>query len=201
MPRQKFNNETSLNYHELMTHTASEFAAGRGATLQPSASEQKKLPPKIREKRKEEFAPQKFNVSSSDSDSEDDSKHLSLAHISRSVQRMSGSKSKQEIKKVSEAPAPTPPAKQVKQASKVVPKAARTEKEKQSCDKCKKKFSDNLALEYHKITFHVENVPRKIKPKTEIVKPDAASQKEKEQGIKRKSSLINIQTKFYLNSP
>ena len=86
---------------------------------------------------------------SSDSDSDNESKHLSLKHISNSVKRISEEKQRN-----------------VKKFPKLKPKISESESEQEvkkvkktklECEKCKKKFSTSVALEYHRITFHVES--------------------------------------------
>ena len=81
---------------------------------------------------------------SSDSDSDNDSRHLSLKHISNSVKRITESQKKLKQKNQSETET------ELKVTKKPPTKA------KLECEVCRKKFKDPLAFEYHKITFHVQ---------------------------------------------
>ena len=107
---------------------------------------------------------------SSDSDSDNESRHLSLKHISNSVKRISEEKQKNVQK--------FPKLKPKVSESESEQEAKKTPKTKQECDKCKKKFSNSMALEYHKITFHVTS---------EASSPSAAENKTGEKAKKRKS--------------
>ena len=139
----KFKNETSLNYHS-MFHTAEEkpsetpsstTSAPVSSVPTPSLPTPVKPTPKL--------GPVSCN--SSDSDSDNDSRHLSLKHISNSVKRISESQKKLKLKRQSE--------------SETEPKIAKKPPAKflLECEKCKKKFKDSLAFEYHKITFHIQS--------------------------------------------
>ena len=81
---------------------------------------------------------------SSDSDSDNESKHLSLKHISNSVKRITESQKKLKLKNQFETG--TEP-----EVNKNPPAKIKLE-----CEICRKKFKDPLAFEYHKITFHVQ---------------------------------------------
>ena len=128
----KFKNETSLNYHA-MFHTDS--------TPEPKPQPVKPSKP----------------ADSSDSDSDNDSKHLSLKHISNSVKRLT------QNQKITPKPQQQqkPPQQQQQQKpiqqQEIKPQPVKKDvKSRRECEKCKKKFKDQMAYEYHKITFHVE---------------------------------------------
>ena len=87
---------------------------------------------------------------SSDSDSDNDSKHLSLKHISNSVKRITESQKKLKLKNQSET-------EMEPETSKNPPAKIKLE-----CESCRKKFKDSLTFEYHKITCpHLSHVQGK----------------------------------------
>ena len=81
----KFKNETSLNYHS-MFHT-SEEKSPYTEPAKPTKSSDKDVKNDIRSHSKIQHTSNSYD--SSDSDSDDDSRHLSLKHISNSVKRHS----------------------------------------------------------------------------------------------------------------
>lgn len=174
--KKKFKNLTSLNYHE-MFHTQEERDEVLGAPAhkpvaeadsgEESDSEEetfkkikvKKNRPKDGHKSKPQPAKvtdKRLSEASEDSDNACDSNYLSLKHISMSIKKQDerrGARPQDLLPKPTAIKAEakrtgTPPARKVKF----------------TCDQCKKKFSDALAMEYHKITFHVDCSPPSPKP-------------------------------------
>ena len=162
----KFKNETSLNYHQ-MFHTNDEIPL-TNKTLSTSKPVKKTGGSQASHRSKEDKKPSRSaSFDSSDSDSDNESRHLSLKHISNSVKRISEEKQKN-----------------VKKFPKMKPKISESESEvevkkmtkvKLECENCRKKFSSAMALEYHKITFHVgdessHSGEKKIKGKQPVTK-------------------------------
>ena len=137
-----------------------------------------------------------MSYDSSDSDSDDDSKHLSLKHISNSVkrftennkkmrQKQSESESDMDLNSVKRFTENNKKLKQKQSESESDAELKKpTQKSKFECEKCKKKFKDSMAYEYHKISFHVESdlspLPKEIK--------SAKADEKREKPKKRKSS-------------
>ena len=140
----KFKNETSLNYHS-MFHTTeekpSEPTSSAKTTTAPTAMSSVVLSTTSMPS----SASKPVTYDSSDSDSDNDSRHLSLKHISNSVKRITESQKK--MKPNNQTETLTDPK---------VAKKSPAVKTKLECEICKKKFKDPLAFEYHKITFHVQ---------------------------------------------
>ena len=171
----KFKNETSLNYHS-MFHTSEEKSPSIIEPPKYSKSLEKDAKIDIRSQNKTQNTSAMFV--SSDSDSDDDSRHLSLKHISNSVKRHSTSSTvlkKLEIEV------------KAKPVSKIVVQKPETDIKKKvskfECEKCKKKFKDPMTLEYHKITFHVEK-SSPVSPSTKST--PIASSSDGEKAKKRK---------------
>merc|ERR1712130_795298 len=123
-------------------------------------------------------------MGSEDSDNACDSNYLSLKHISMSIKKQDERRGAKDLSSIpkpmqkqtdvtqhpkvqiepeekpkapSQKPEPKPVSKQKAKAATSEPLSSK--KVKLTCDQCKKKFSEIMALEYHKITFHAEVAP------------------------------------------
>jgi len=155
--KKKFKTPSQLSYHE-MYHTADEYKQVR----EEAAAESK---PPSRE---------------SISDSADEVKEKSRPKPKTS--RKQSKPEKNPMEKLPEAVQNSPAA---PKTPVVANNFAQGGKKKVSCEKCKKKFSDSMTLEYHKITFHAIVVKPKAGPKSrEFVDDSSDSETENPKTVK-----------------
>ena len=159
-----------------MFHTADEKPSEPASSATTTTAQVSSVTPSITSLPSSTSKPASYD--SSDSDSDNDSRHLSLKHISNSVKRITESQKK--LKQKNQPETETEP-----KVTKKPPIKAKLE-----CEVCRKKFKDPLAFEYHKITFHVQveaSSHREIETASKSSKPNKSAKISSDKPKKRKS--------------
>ena len=160
-------------------------------------------------------AHKRFSEASEDSDTTCDSNYLSLKHISMSIKKQDekrGAKdaaltiaarptTKLEVKPIPKTEVPPHKNTELKPEPKAkgnFAESSSSKKVKFPCDKCKKKFSDMMAMEYHKITFHVEAPPTPPPRPAPLPTPSVSAKSSKAKTIKNTTS--NTKSKKIIES-
>ena len=110
----------------------------------------------------------------------------------------SESEEKPKPKAPSQKPEPKSVTKQKPKA--VISEPLSSKKVKLTCDQCKKKFSEIMALEYHKITFHAEVAPSPPTPAPIRATISAKSNKPALSKVQKDQRLSNAKTKHVKES-